>query len=192
MERIKFEQAPGELLNFYTFVPANERWQPDMLPWVLEQLPRHVPLSLYGVAPTWAYAAVAAATGDQPLTQFDPRLPFGWIQPLPVQLSQEQHPDAPCALLMSRVATILRIKIPTHLEYFQPAPFPLPPVPRDRGLIIHGKMPYWLLTALARFYRDQHLPWLATYYPPINKAIVIYARRDVPYRPGDIIDMPRT
>jgi CRISPR-associated protein Csx3 len=153
-------------------------------------LPTNTPLALYGVAPNWVYATVAAATYPQTLYQFDPALPFGWIQPLAVEASQNQHPDAQTFLSSDSAVTILKIQIPnTRLEYFQTESFPLPHVPSAQGLIIDGRIPYWLLTAVIRHFRDQCLPWLATYYAPLSQAVVVYSRTDK-YHLGDLIAMP--
>ncbi|GCF11983.1 CRISPR-associated protein Csx3 [Dictyobacter arantiisoli] len=190
LERVHFEKAPGDLINLSTFLAAGTRWQPEILSFFLTQLPTHTPLALYGVAPNWVYAAVAASTGQQPLYQFDPKLPFGWVQPLAVATSPDQHPDVQSMLVTEPEGTILSIQIPnTRLEYFQPEPFPLPPVPSERGLIINGRLPYWLLTAVIRHFRDQRLPWLATYYAPLSQAIVVYSRTD-DHHPGDLLAMP--
>jgi len=190
LERVYFDHAPGDLINLNTFVKPGVRWLPDMLPSFLTQLPAHTPLALYGVAPNWVYAAVAASIGQQSLYQFDPRLPFGWVQPLVVETSPNQHPDAQISLYREPTATTLSIQLGNmHLEYFQTMPFPLPAVPLERGLIIDGRMPYWLLTAVVRHYRDQHLPWLAVHYVQLDQAIVVYSRTDS-YHPGDSITMP--
>ena len=190
LERVYFERAPGDLINLSTFIAPATRWQPEMMPFFLTQLPTDTPLALYGVAPNWVYVAVAAATYQQPLYQFDPALPFGWVQPLAVEGSPNQHPDAQTSLSSDPERTILKIQIPnTRLDYFQAEPFPLPHVSSERGLIIDGRIPYWLLTAVIRHFRDQCLPWLATYYAPLSQAVVVYSRTDK-YHPGDLITIP--
>jgi CRISPR-associated protein Csx3 len=186
LERVFFEQAPSELLNLYGIV-GTSRWQPEMLPSLLAAIPPHISHSVYGAAPNWVYAALAAHTDPQPFYQFDPRLPFGWIQPLSLQLDA-----APCSQLQGTVspgpdATILSVHIPSkHLDYFQPDPLAVPPVPLDRGLILNGSMPYWLLTALTRLYQRAGVPWIASYQVPLEGAVIVFAR--VPtYAPGNLI-----
>ena len=61
------KRAPGDLINLSTFIAPATRWQPEMMPFFLTQLPTDTPLALYVAAPTWVYAAVAAATYQQAL-----------------------------------------------------------------------------------------------------------------------------
>ncbi|GCE15836.1 CRISPR-associated protein Csx3 [Tengunoibacter tsumagoiensis] len=182
-----FQPELGEVINLKTFIAPEMEWKPEMLPCLLAHIPAGAAFALYGVAPTWVYAAAAAA-GQQALSQFDPKLPFGWVRPLAVETSLEQHPDTRMELQSTATATILSIQIPTRLEYFQPDPFPLPPVDATQGLIISGRIPYWLITAIVRHYRDQRLPWLAIYSPQLNKAIVVSSRTNI-YQPGTLLDL---
>src|SRR5260370_6111770 len=98
LEHAFLERSPTKLvINLYTSLkaidPSATRWEPGMLPPLLASVPTDVPLSIYGAGPNWVYATLAAHTYGQPLYQFDPRLPFGWIQPLRLQLSTEQSPE---------------------------------------------------------------------------------------------------
>lgn len=190
LEQVFFEQAPSELLNLYDFVPSTERWKPEMLPSFLANLPTNTSFSVYGIAPNWVYAALAAHVGQHPLYQFDPRLPFGWIQPLSLQLSIEQFSEVQVQTHVYPDVTVLSIKIPSkHLEYFQQEPLPFPPVPPGGGLIIDGIIPYWLLTALVRLYKEAGVAWIASYYPQLKGAVVAYAGVAT-YTPGDLVAMP--
>jgi len=86
--------------------------------------------------------------------------------------------------------TVLSIQIPSkHLNYFQPEPLPFPPVRTDAGLIIDGITPAWLLTSLVRLYQAAGVAWIAVYYPPRKKAIVVYSRVET-QKPGDLVVMP--
>ncbi len=188
LERSFFEHAPTELLNLYDIVPSTDRWQPEMLPSLLANLPEHESLSVYGVAPNWVYAAIATHTAG--LYQFDPRLPFGWIQPLAVELSTDLFPEVVVVPHSFQDTTVLAIKIPSkHLGYFQPEPLPFPPIRTDAGLIIDGITPFWLLTALVRLYKEAGVAWIALYYPPGGKAVVAYSRVTT-HVPGDLVVMP--
>ena len=161
-----------------------------MLPSLLASVPTDVPLSIYGAGPNWVYAALAAHTYGQPLYQFDPRLPFGWIQPLRLQLSTKQLPEVIMQTYDQQNATVLSLQIPSkHLDYFQPGPLPIPPVRTDGGLIIDGITPFWLLTALVRLYKEAGVAWIAVYYPQSKEAIIVYSRI-VRYKPGDAIPKP--
>lgn len=185
LERAFFEQAPSELLNLYEVVPT-KRWQPEMLPLLLADVPRHLALSVYGAAPNWVYAALAAHTDPYPFYQFDPRLPF-WLQPLSLRFGTEPCPQIQITLSSGEEATLLSVLIPSkHLDYFQPDPLPFPHVPPERGLVLSGAMPYWLLTALVRLYQRAGVAWIASYQVPLEGAVVVSSR--VPtYTPGDLI-----
>src|SRR5947209_4497493 len=201
LEKAFFEQAPTELVidlyaSLQTLAPSSTRWEPEMLVPFLASLPGHTPMSVYGAGPLWVYGAVAAHSGKEALYQFDPRLPLGWIRPLPLSISTdsthstEQFPEVLVDPRAYQDVTVLSIKIPSkHLNYFQPEPLPFPPVRTDAGLIIDGITPAWLLTSLVRLYQAAGVAWIAVYYPPRKKAIVVYSRV-VKQKPGDLVVMP--
>ncbi len=195
LEHAFLERSPTKLvINLYTslkaIAPSATRWEPGMLPPLLASVPTDVPLSIYGAGPNWVYAALAAHTYGQPLYQFDPRLPFGWIQPLRLQLSTEQSPEILAQIYEHQDLTVLSLQIPTkHLDYFQPGLLPFPPVRTDRGLIIDGITPFWLLTTLVRLYKEAGVAWIAVYYPQSKKAVIVYSRLER-YNPGDSVPKP--
>lgn len=165
-----------------------------MLPSFLENLPEHTALSIYGKAPNWVYATVAAYTDPLPLYQFDPRLPFGWIQPFSVRFGTEHNADITANPLpfADQDVTTLSIEIgPKLLDYFWPEPLSFPSICVDHGLIINGAIPLWLLTALVRLYKRAGIAWIAPYYPQLNSAVVAYSRI-VTHRPGDLVALPTT
>ena len=195
LEQIYFEQAPTELvIDLYaalqTYALSSIWWAREMLAPFLAGLPVDTPLSIYGAGPNWLYAALAAHAGQHPLYQFDPRTQFGWIPPVHVQLSTAQCPELTVRTRTAQEVTVLSIEIPSqHLEYFQPEPLPFPPVPPDTGLIISGKIPHWLLTAVVRLYKEAGVVWIAPYHVPYNKAVVIYSRVKT-IHPGDVLPLP--
>lgn len=195
LEKFYFEQAPTELaINLHdalqTIAPSSIRWQFEMLKPLLDGLPEQAPLSVYGVGPNWLYAALAAHVGQQPFYQFDPRLQFGWIQPLRVHISTTTFSEVLVKTRTYQDMDVLSIEIPSqHLEYFQLESLPFPPVSLDAGLILSGKIPHWLLTALVRLYQEAGATWIAVYYVQSNKAVVVYSRVET-YNPGDLIPMP--
>lgn len=195
LEKAFLEHAPTKLVvNLYAslsaIAPSTTRWEPGMLLTLLASVPTDVPLSVYGAGPNWVYAALSAHTYQQPFYQFDPRLPFGWIQPLHLQLSTERSPEIFVQTHEHRDVTVLSLQIPSkHLNYFQPDPLPFPPVQTERGLIIDGITPFWLLTALVRLYKDANVAWIAVYYPQSQKAIIVYSRVEE-YNPGDAVPKP--
>src|SRR2546421_1450325 len=201
LEKAFFGQAPTELIidlyaSLQALAPSTVRWEPEMLQPFLASLPGHTPLSVYGAGPLWVYGAVAAHSHQEALYQFDPRLPLGWIRPLPLSMSTdsthstEQFPEVVVHPRAYQDVTVLSIKIPSkHLNYFQPEPLPFPPVRTEVGLIIDGITPAWLLTSLVRLYQSTGVAWIAVYYPPRKKAIVVYSRVET-QKPGDLVVMP--
>ena len=195
LEKAFFEQAPTELVidlyaSLQTLAPSSTRWEPEMLAPFLASLPVHTPMSVYGAGPLWVYGALAAHSDQEPFYQFDPRLPLGWIRPLSLSISTDQFPDMLVHPRTYQHVTVLSIKIPSkHLDYFQPEPLPFPPVRTDAGLIIDGITPAWLLTSLVRLYQAAGVAWIAVYYPPRKKAVVVYSRVET-QKPGDLVVMP--
>ncbi len=189
------ERSPTRLLvnlpdSLRTFTYTSNFWELEMLIPFLNTVPQQTPLSVYGKGPNWLYAALAAHAGQQPFYQFDPRLPFGWLQPIRVQLGNKQLPEMAVKLDTYQDATVLSIAFPArHLDYFQPDPLPVPPVPTDRGLIIDGPIPHWLLTALVRFYKESGTSWIAPHYVQEKKAVVAYSHVET-YPLGTAIPLP--
>ena len=195
LEKLYFEQAPTELaINLHDALkmiePSSIRWEFEMLKPLLAGLPKQTPLSVYGVGPNWLYAALAAHVEQQPFYQFDPRLQFGWIQPLRVHISTAAFPEVLVEIRVYQDMNVLSTEIPTHhLDYFQLESLPFPPVRIDAGLILSGKIPHWLLTALVRLYQQAGVAWIAVYYVQSNRAVVVYSRVEA-YNPGNLIPMP--
>jgi CRISPR-associated protein Csx3 len=187
-EQIYFEQAPTEIVldlkqALQTLASSSNRWEPVMLAPFLNSVPPQTPLSVYGVGPNWLYAALAAYEDQQPFYLFDPKL--GWIQPVRVYIGTERSPEIHIEKSSGENATVLKIVfLPDRLEYFQPDPLAFPPVSTEHGLIIHGRVPFWLLTALMRLYREAGVPWIAPFYVQTNTAVVAYSRTEM-YQPGD-------
>ncbi len=173
-----------------TFTTISTDWQPTMLRPYLESIPAHTPISVYGTGPNWLYAALAAHAYPSPFFLFDPKLPFGWIQPVSVTIGTEQVPEIQVGIKANEETTTLKIFFPAdRLEYFQPDALPFPPVAPDKGLIIDGRLPYWLLTALIRLYKEVGVPWIAPFYARMNQAVVVYSRVET-YHPGDLLPLP--
>ncbi|WP_165423315.1 CRISPR-associated protein Csx3 [Ktedonosporobacter rubrisoli] len=189
LEVMFIRQAPAEPLNLFDIAPDGHL-QTVMLPSLLASLPENAPLAVYGKGPNWAYAALAAHANPAPFYQFDPRLPFGWIQPLPVYLSGRKTPEVQIENHQTSDVTVLSINIPEkHLDYFQPNPLPFPSVPTETGLIIDGVIPYWLLTSLVRCYKQAGVAWIAPFYAPMTAGVVVHSRVEA-YHPGDLVRKP--
>lgn len=209
LERAFLEQAPGGLvLDLPTALCAYTTsiwWEPEMLAPFLKSLPEESALSVYGKAPNWLYAALAVHAVEQPFYLFDPKLPFGWVEPARVYLGETHSSEIDVTIHSQQDRTILQLTIPSkRLEYFQPDALAFPPVPTEQGLILDGPIPYWLLTALMRLYRQAGVPWIATHHvPPTvrnttnasgphalqpSHAVVAYSRVDG-YRLGDLVTL---
>src|SRR5581483_340457 len=189
--------APTELTidvqqELRVFTTTSTNWEPPMLSLLLARLPAQTPLSVYGIGPGWLYAALAASADPQPFYLFDPKLPFGWISPARLSLTPDvvQAEDLHIELTSTRAATILRISFPyDRLDYLRPDPLLFPSVPIEPGLIIDGRVPNWLLTALTRFYRTAGVAWIAVFYPPLGQAVVVSSRNEA-LQPGDLMAIP--
>ncbi|RME44552.1 MAG: hypothetical protein D6796_11635 [Caldilineae bacterium] len=155
------------------FTGQKATWQPEHLPAVLNYLPEAVPLGLYGRAPNWLYAAIARLAYPAEFYQFDPRL--GWIAP------PSLHPgplpsDAPLQVRASRHTDPLFLDffLPTsYVDYAEGEGLAVPPLPAGTGVVLSGKIPHWLYTALARTYHAA--PWLAVYQPPLGRGVVCHS-----------------
>lgn len=156
-----------------------------MIPPLLARLPEQVPLSVYGPGPNWFYAALAAYEDPQPFYLFDPKLPFGWIEPARVWLGTEvsQMEETRIETTQTPRSTILKVSFPKdRLSYLQP-------VPSERGLIIDGRVPNWLLTALTRLYKAAGVAWIACRQVQLKEAVVVSSRVST-LAPDDPVPFP--
>ncbi|WP_376790357.1 CRISPR-associated protein Csx3 [Thermoflexus sp.] len=160
------------------------RWSPEDLPRALETLPAGKPLALYDRAPAWLYAALAVHARPSPVFQFDVRL--GWVEP-PRLRSGTAHRLAPASALGFWVESSgdrwrLRVTMAhPYLEREEVDGLVLPAVPAEAFLVIDGKLPLWLWTALARAYAGVRA--LAVFEPRTFEGIVV-ASRDPAYPVG--------
>lgn len=201
LERTFLEQAPTEIvLNLpaalKAFTHHSIYWQPEMLAPFLQSMPQQTPLSVYGWGPNWLYAALIAHTEQQPFYQFDPKLPFGWIQPLPVCCGENQSSEIAINVSVHQDVAVLSVTFPSgRLEYFQPEPLAFPTVAPEHGLILDGPFPYWLLTAIVRLYQRAGIAWIAPHHAQQSVlerrkiAIVAYSRV-MTHSIGDLIELP--
>ena len=191
LERAKLALAPAELaVNLdpllRKFDPRAKEWKPAMLSRLADELPPDTPLAAYGRGPGWLYSALAARSGRQPFYQFDPRI--GWLAPPLLKCSTQASPEE--ILVQVRAyqdACILSIRIVNdYLDHLQAEQLAFPAMPTERGVILNGKVPHWLLTALVRLYSEAGVPWIACYQPVLKAAVIVTSR--VPERvPGELI-----
>jgi CRISPR-associated protein Csx3 len=196
LEKTHLDMAPTELVvNLGTFIqawaPETKRWKPEMIPALLAELPTNTPLAVYGRGPNWVYGALVMQTGTQPFYQFDSRL--GWVAPPLLQISttaERSSPDLHMRLDEYQDATMLKIDIVTkYLDYTEAENLSFPPLPVDRGLILSGVVPHWLLTALVRLYSGTGVAWIACHQPQLGGAVVVTSRT-TNHIPGDLISLP--
>ncbi len=162
---------PGvSLVDLQTW-PPDGWWEPHMLPNLVGELPKG-PLALYGAAPTWAFGAVAAATTES-LCQFDAA--WGWMEPPALVVNGEPA----CEFRLTRKgADVLFLEVRLPGGYVLPEELDgsgVPPVPAEAGLIVSGKLPLWLYTALVRAYAPL-VRWVAIYQPQQEGAVVVASR----------------
>ncbi|MEA3308545.1 MAG: CRISPR-associated protein Csx3 [Chloroflexota bacterium] len=164
-------------------VGQKPQWKPHHLSAILNYLPAATPLGLYGRGTNWIYTAVSLLTLPAPFSQFDPRLgwvqaqtlPFGESSTQPLQI--RQHPLEDGVYLDCRI-------LQTYLSYDQLPQLLVPTLPSNRGVILGGRLPYWLYTSLVRTYQNH--PWIAVYQPQLQGAIVVYSNTSA-YTLGDCL-----
>ncbi len=161
------------------------RWSPRDLPALLDYLPAHKPLGVYDRGPNWLYAALALYAYPEPLYQFDVRL--GWVAP-PTLLIDPASPSPLWAVRVLDRPTHTRLELALagdYLDYGEAEGLTLPPLPPDKGVVLSGKLPLWLWTALARAYRD--VPWVAVFQPPLGDLAVVVASQDESVPAGSLV-----
>jgi CRISPR-associated protein Csx3 len=193
LEQTQLQNAPAEPIVLpqllRKFDATAKEWKPEMLHRLPDELPVNTSLAIYGKGPGWLYSALATQVGEQPFYQFDPRI--GWMMPPTLQLSlQSASSEITVRLYADSNGQILSVRLNNeYLDYLQAEGLPFPPITAEQGLIINGKMPLWLLTALVRLYHETAVPWIACYQPQIQGAAVVYAPTNE-HSIGDVIAMP--
>ncbi len=174
-------QAPVELVlelerlgRTLNALNSASEWEPEHLPRVLDYLPQATPLGLYDRGPNWLYAALALYAYPETLYQFDVRL--GWVSPPSLDLG---HPpdDAPLQARLEPRSDYTRIEFTlrdAYVDYAEAEGLRVPPVPADTGVVLSGRLPLWMWTAVALAYRDA--PWLGIYQPQLGQAVIVQSR----------------
>lgn len=191
-------QAPVELALDLpalagTLGSADGYWRPQQLPALWDYLPQGKPLAGYGRAPNWVYAALAMIAHPAPVWLFDVRL--GWIDPpvLPLHLpaKADRQTGWEVSVRDDDAFTLLEMKTQSqYLDIDDVQRLPLTAVPQGKGLLLSGKIPHWLVMAVARQV-GAALPWTAVYQPPLGGAVVVSSA--VESRPvGQVIPLDRS
>lgn len=192
LEQISVATAPTELMIDLRAVlnkidPRASRWEPAMIPAVLDDIPSDTPVSVYGIAPHWLYGTLSAHAGSQPFHQFSR---IGWVNPPVLLIDEQPSSEVTCLVRAYETVSVLDIKIVNkHLDYLQADHLPFPSVTMEKGIILYGSMPAWLLTALVRLYWDYGVAWIACYQLQLAQAVII-ADRTGKHLPGEQIPLP--
>jgi CRISPR-associated protein Csx3 len=72
-----------------------------------------------------------------------------------------------------------------YLDYGEAEGLALPPLPPGKGVVLSGKLPLWLWTALVRAYRDA--PWVAVFQSPLGDRAVVVASQDESVPVGGLV-----
>ncbi len=190
LEQTHLGIAPTEhIVNLDTLLQEwasqSARWEPTMIQRLLDVIPADAPLAVYGRGTNWLYGAIAAWTGVQPLHQFDSRL--GWVTPPSLRFGASRSPAVRVSADMYDNTTVLTVRLANdYLDYGEAEQLSFPPVPAEYGLVLSGKLPYWLVTALVRLYAMAGVPWIACYQPQLNGAVVVMSHV-VSHSTGDLI-----
>lgn len=187
--------APTEyIVNLDTLVhawaPESGRWEPSMMQRLLQETPTDAPLALYGRGTNWVYGALAVWSKMQPFHQFDIRL--GWTTPPSLNFGNVQVPVARVYRCdyhdktTATTTTVLTVRLPhDYIEYAEAGQVSCPPIPAEHGLILSGKLPYWLVAAILRLYHQAGVQWIACYQPPVGAVVI--SSQTTAHSIGDIL-----
>lgn len=181
LARLHLAHTPAELALDLpalarTLGAADGFWRPEMLPALLDYLPAQTPLALYGRSPNWISAALALLTNPAPIWLYDARL--GWVEPPSLPTTSRATPQPGWSAALRDQGDFLLLEMATtgqELDIDEPEGLHLPPIPAGKGLLLSGKIPNWLTTAVAR-QLVPHVPWVAIYQPQLTGAVVVGSR----------------
>jgi CRISPR-associated protein Csx3 len=185
LEKFHLDKAPIESVvhlprQHDALAADTDEWTDDMLQPLLAKLPSQTAMAVYGRAPSWVYGALATHAGTQPFHQFDARL--GWVIPPVLQASTSGQPPQPLIYIKEENSNdayvILIHPIHNYLDYTEADQLVFPEPPPQRGIVVSGKLPLWLFTALARFYVQRNVPWIALNEARDNRPVVTYSQVD--------------
>ncbi len=186
-----FTTAPAPVVDLdallHQHAPQSERWEPQMLPALLAEIPRATPLAVYGRGTNWLYGALVEHTGPHAFYQFDPRL--GWVTPPRLLLGSVPSTQA-LSIEVKQYADVALLSVrllDDYLDYAEGDALIFPPLSPEGGIILSGKLPLWLVTALVHLYSTcTDVPWVACYSPQLQQAVVVASRVEI-HTPGDLI-----
>lgn len=172
----------------YRVAPDPDKWQSGDLQDLLALVSSQTAIAAYGRAPNWVYTALAMHAYPEPFHQFDACL--GWVTPQPLQILHssdttttfyEQAQDDTAKIVEIKAkpennSFVVRVRpIYYYLNYHTTYQLAFPEQPANMGVIISGKIPFWLFTSIARFYADRNVPWIAVNDASSNEPVVVYS-----------------
>lgn len=157
-------------------------WIPEHLKSIRGQFLSYLnmnPVSVYGRAPVWVYVYIALMKPiDSQMFFFDARL--GWVEPPKLDPNIIKPPRVIEATYRFDNEDFTFVEFKTKGIYFDIdatnmlSQFIIDDIPLGKGLIISGKLPFWLSIAILRQVLDK-CAWIAMFYPPLEAAVVVYA-----------------
>lgn len=161
-------------------------WKPEHLPQLLEYLPPHKPLAVYGRAPIWLYAALALHAVPEPFYNFDARL--GWTVAPTLRVGSNPSGQELEVKLLPRAGYVRAEVIlgNKYLAYESASAWEIPTLAKDGGVILSGKLPLWLWNGLVRAYAD--VPWIGIYQPQLGDRAIVIMSRDFAHTVGQLVD----
>ncbi len=167
------------------FHPEDRRWRPQDLPLLAQEVPSRVPLALYGRAPNWVYGWGAQQAWPAAAALFDVR--YGWLEVPSLRPGRNKMVTAVEGHRGEWHHVAFRLQ-ESLLAYRKSLTLPLPSIPGS-AVILEGKLPFWLLTALVRHYRAQGKA-VAVYQPPLSAAVVVTSSSGSFFSLGDTLSVP--
>lgn len=200
LETLHLSKAPVEsIVNLPHWLeklaPDQDTWSYDLLQPLLAELSPQTTYAVYERGPGWLYGALALYAGvQQPFYQFDPRL--GWVEPPALRSGPAEQSSPPLIHIKQQTlkpptyhnAFILTIHLfHGYIDYTQVGQLTFPEPAPDQGIIIDGKLPLWLFTALARFYAQRNVPWIAFNEARTARPVVVWSQIDEHFI-GEVLD----
>lgn len=158
---------------------------PAALSGILSEVAVGVPLAVYGRGPVWLYAALAYHSLPSPFYQFDPRL--GWVRPTPVVIGQPWEAETMTWVCRqnTHVAELTVHLTSSHVEYNEMNEVAAPPLSLNTGVIINGKLPYWLTCGLIRAYAP--CAWVAVHQATLPNDVLVIGSRIPELQAGELV-----
>jgi CRISPR-associated protein Csx3 len=155
-------------------------WRPEQIPALRKVLPSGTPLAVYGRAPNWVYTALSLHAVPSEIHHFDAR--FGWLSPPQLPVGEDSNLVQQAGwrteiVMHSHYELLELVSSSQYLDPGRPEELPLPPLSGKEGLVLSGKVPYWILLAAARQFGPGRR-WLGVFQPQLAGAVVVESSDD--------------